>query len=146
MGHSLVSAQKAGPVVFAKLQFIRPNYEFQHFQVSSHFVVFSVFIEICFKQIVTTFGTGQSYIELQTMRHVEHKTSIYIEFKTLRQDGQILYIEQEGFESGRDFLSIALVNGFVEFRYNLGSGAAVLRSLKKVIMGMWHSVSVKVTQ
>ena len=29
------------------------------------------------------------------MRHVEHKTSIYIEFKTLRYDGQILYTEQE---------------------------------------------------
>ena len=77
------------------------------------------------------------------MRHVEHKTSIYIEFKTLRNDGQILYIEQEGLESGRDFLSLAIVNGFVEFRYNLGSGPAVLRSLKKVIPGMWHSVSVK---
>ena len=29
------------------------------------------------------------------MRHVEHKTSIDIEFKTLRYDGQILYTEQE---------------------------------------------------
>ena len=87
--------------------------------------------------------SGQSYIELQTMRHVEHKTSIYMEFKTLRNDGQLLYIEQEGSETGRDFLSLAVVNGFVEFRYNLGSGPAVLRSLKKVIPGMWHSVSVK---
>ena len=38
--------------------------------------------------------SGQSYIELQTMRHVEHKTSIYIEFKTHRYDGQLLYTEQ----------------------------------------------------
>ena len=37
---------------------------------------------------------GQSYIELQTMRHVEHKTSIYIEFKTHRYDGQLIYTEQ----------------------------------------------------
>ena len=133
------------------------------------------------------------------MRHVEHRTSIYIEFKTLRYDGQLLYTEQasfifcqvtgrvmlkvlnyfwkffpvakqwihiyvnfkfhpcenceqgflhdfplqEGSESGRDFLAVSIVNGFVEFRYNLGSGLAVLRSLKKVIPGMWHSVSVK---
>ena len=38
--------------------------------------------------------SGQSHIELQTMRHVEHKTSIYIEFKTHRYDGQLLYTEQ----------------------------------------------------
>ena len=38
--------------------------------------------------------SGQSYIELQTMRHVEHKTSIYIEFKTHRYDGQLIYTEQ----------------------------------------------------
>ena len=50
---------------------------------------------------------------------------------------------QEGGDSGGDFLSLAVVNGFVEFRYNLGSGPAVLRSLKKVILGMWHSVNVK---
>ena len=50
---------------------------------------------------------------------------------------------QEGSDTGRDFLSVSIVNGFVEFRYNLGSGPAVLRSLKKVILGMWHSVSVK---
>ena len=50
---------------------------------------------------------------------------------------------QEGADTGRDFLSVSIVNGFVEFRYNLGSGPAVLRSLKKVILGMWHSVSVK---
>ena len=31
----------------------------------------------------------------------------------------------------------------MEFRYNLGNGPAVLRSLKKVILGMWHSVNVK---
>ena len=30
----------------------------------------------------------------------------------------------------------------MEFRYNLGSGAAVLKSLKKVVPGMWHSVKV----
>ena len=52
-------------------------------------------------------------------------------------------IQQEGAESGMDFLSVSVVNGFVEFRYNLGSGPAVLRSLKKVILGMWHSVNVK---
>ena len=38
---------------------------------------------------------GQSYIELQTMRHVEHKTSIYIEFKTLRNDRQICNISSK---------------------------------------------------
>ena len=70
------------------------------------------------------------------MRHVEHRTSIYIEFKTLRYDGQLLYTEQEGSESGRDFLALSIVNGFVEFRYNLGSGLAVLRSLKKIIPGL----------
>jgi len=92
--------------------------------------------------------SGNSYLELDTLRHAEHKTSLYMEFRSTRSDGQLLYIEQEASRGkvgagGRDFLSLSVLQGFVEFRYNLGSGPAILRSLRKIIPGQWHSVSVK---
>ena len=37
-----------------------------------------------------------------------------------------------------DFLSVALVDGFVEFRYDLGSGAVSIRSPERVRPGHWH--------
>ena len=37
-----------------------------------------------------------------------------------------------------DFLSLALVDGFVEFRYDLGSGPVSIRSPERVRPGHWH--------
>ena len=37
--------------------------------------------------------------------------------------GVVLYASQDGSNKG-DFLSLNLVDGFVQFRYNLGSGFA----------------------
>ena len=37
-----------------------------------------------------------------------------------------------------DFLSVALVDGFVEFRYDLGSGAVSIRSPERIRPGHWH--------
>ena len=43
-----------------------------------------------------------------------------------------------------DFISLAIVQGFVEFRYDLGSGVPlVLRSAEPVQLGHWHHVVAK---
>lgn len=39
-----------------------------------------------------------------------------------------------------DFVSLAMVGGHLEFRYELGSGLAVLRSAEPLALGRWHRV------
>ena len=43
-----------------------------------------------------------------------------------------------------DFISLAIIQGYVEFRYDLGSGVPlVLRSAEPVKLGHWHHVVAK---
>lgn len=85
--------------------------------------------------------SGYSYIRLQPLK-AYHKLSIEIEFVSYSEDGILLYNQQRADGRG-DFVSIALVNGFVEFRYNLGSGFALLTSVDKIELSKYHKVVVK---
>lgn len=40
-------------------------------------------------------------------------------------------------------MTFFLYSSHVEFRYNLGSGAAVIRTLKKISLGHWHRIQAK---
>jgi agrin len=71
-----------------------------------------------------------------------HKLNIDIELKTFSENGLILYDQQKADGSG-DFVSLALVNGFVEFRYNLGDGVVTLTSLEKLTLNEYHTISAK---
>lgn len=44
-----------------------------------------------------------------------------------------------------DYFSLALVNGRVEFRYNLGSGVAVIQSETDIELNRWHAVTASLT-
>lgn len=69
-----------------------------------------------------------------------NKVQVELEFRTFTDSGILLYSQQQRDGSG-DFLSLALVDGFVEFRYNLGSGPALIRSHEQVQMKRFHRVS-----
>ncbi|CAH2050484.1 unnamed protein product, partial [Iphiclides podalirius] len=58
------------------------------------------------------------------------------------ENGVILYNQQKPDGTG-DFVSLALVNGYLEFRYNLGNGAIILTSLEKITLNEYHKVSAK---
>lgn len=53
-------------------------------------------------------------------------TDIELIFKTSASSGLLLYNGYTG-EPAADFISIALVNGHVEFRFNLGTGPVAIR-------------------
>lgn len=53
--------------------------------------------------------------------------------------GLILYNGQQSGGSG-DFVSLGLNGGFVEFRFDVGSGPAVIKSALPVSLGQWHTV------
>lgn len=57
---------------------------------------------------------GTSYIRLKPLK-AYHKLNIDIEFKAFTENGVILYNQQKADGTG-DFVSLALVNGYIEFR------------------------------
>lgn len=84
-------------------------------------------------------GAG-SYLALPALTNTHHELRLDVEFKPLAPDGILLF---SGGKIGpvEDFVSLAMVDGHLEFRYELGSGLAVLRSQKPLTLGRWHRVS-----
>ena len=87
---------------------------------------------------------GQSFVELQPLQNVDHKVSIDMEVRPEAgsRDGIIFYAHQNPNGDG-DFLSVTLRRGYVEFRYDLGSGLAVIRSTRRLVPGRWHRIQAK---
>lgn len=82
-----------------------------------------------------------SFLELPTLSHVSKAFHIELWFLARRPNGLLLYNGQNSNGNG-DFLSINLVNGHVQLRYDLGSGVANLTSQDKIKSNVWHSVKV----
>ncbi|XP_020951151.1 basement membrane-specific heparan sulfate proteoglycan core protein isoform X13 [Sus scrofa] len=84
-------------------------------------------------------GTG-SYLALPALTNTHHELRLDVEFKPLAPDGILVF---SGGQSGpvEDFVSLAMVGGHLEFRYELGSGLAILRSSEPLALGRWHHVS-----
>ncbi|XP_035999684.1 pikachurin isoform X3 [Fundulus heteroclitus] len=57
-------------------------------------------------------------------------------------DGVLLYSDDAG---SRDFLAINMVDRYVEFRFDCGSGEAVIRSEEQISLESWHELRVSRT-
>ncbi|XP_023932250.1 agrin-like isoform X3 [Lingula anatina] len=91
--------------------------------------------------ISTPSFSGQSWLQFRMLTGVDKFNRIEITFKTHNKDGILLYNSQ--FVEGRgDFISLAIVNGYVEYRYDLGSGPALIRSTKPIQLNRQHHVMV----
>eukprot|EP00061_Rhincodon_typus_P017007 g45502.t1 len=64
---------------------------------------------------------------------------INLEFRASDLDGLLLY---NGQKKGKDFISLALVRGHVELRFNTGSGTGIIISKTLIEPGKWHQVVV----
>ncbi|KAG7223438.1 hypothetical protein INR49_015541 [Caranx melampygus] len=69
-------------------------------------------------------------------------TEFELTFRPSMPDGVLLYSDDAG--SG-DFLAINLVNRYVEFRFDCGSGGAVIRSEEQISLDTWHELKVSRT-
>ena len=70
---------------------------------------------------------GTSYLQFLGLRRtVLMFTEIEIVFKPSDKDGLLLY---NGYRTDRtgDYIALSLRGGFLEFRFNLGTGPALLR-------------------
>ncbi|XP_076277738.1 agrin-like isoform X5 [Lasioglossum baleicum] len=84
---------------------------------------------------------GKSYVRMSRLK-AYHKFSVEVEFKTYADNGIILYNQQKSDGTG-DFVSLAIVDGHVQFRYNLGNGPVILTSPERVTMKTFHHVAAK---
>lgn len=83
--------------------------------------------------------SGTSFLRIPVIKNATNEMKIEVEFKSLNKDGIILFNSQEEDGSG-DFVSLTLNQGYVELRYDLGSGLAVIRSAKPIKTNKYHRI------
>ncbi|XP_060115564.1 basement membrane-specific heparan sulfate proteoglycan core protein [Heteronotia binoei] len=90
---------------------------------------------------VTTpfFHGGDAFVSYPPLTNIHYELRVDMELKPLSPDGLLLFSGGNGAPVA-DFVSLGMANGHVEFRYELGSGTAVLRSPKPLELGQWHKV------
>ncbi|XP_038145818.1 agrin isoform X3 [Cyprinodon tularosa] len=89
------------------------------------------------KYFIPSFG-GQSYLAFPTMS-AYHTARIAMEFRASEMNGLLLY---NGQMRKKDFISLALVNGRVELKFNTGSGTGTVISKVQITPGRWHQLVV----
>uniref|UniRef100_A0A3B3CBM8 Agrin n=1 Tax=Oryzias melastigma TaxID=30732 RepID=A0A3B3CBM8_ORYME len=89
------------------------------------------------KYFIPSFG-GQSYLAFPMLK-AYHTVRITMGFRASEMNGLLLY---NGKRESKDFISLALINGRVELRFNTGSGTGTLTSKVQVSQGHWHQVEV----
>ncbi|KAG9332758.1 hypothetical protein JZ751_014857 [Albula glossodonta] len=92
------------------------------------------------------FFSGDSYLELKGLQtygsDLQQKVSISVVFLANDSNGMIFYNGQKNDGKG-DFISLALNDGILEFRYDLGKGPAVIRSKERIRMNVWNTVNLE---
>ena len=89
--------------------------------------------------VITPSFSGQSFIRYSSPTDIISTTEIELIFNPLSHTGILLYLGDV--TKSRDFLSLSLVNGHVEFRYDLGSSPAVIISNVSVSLESWHTLN-----
>ena len=72
-------------------------------------------------------------------KDVRARTTISASIKPLEKDGLIIYVARST-SPFFDFISIGLYDGYVEFRYNLGSDTVEIRSTERIELNRWHTI------
>ncbi|XP_040007845.1 basement membrane-specific heparan sulfate proteoglycan core protein isoform X2 [Xiphias gladius] len=92
-------------------------------------------------ELVTTplFDGVESYIAYPPLTNIHDDLRVELEFKPLDRDGLMFFCGGKKMKV-EDFVAISMVEGHVEFRYELGTGQAILLSPEPVSLGQWHRV------
>ncbi|XP_064813459.1 basement membrane-specific heparan sulfate proteoglycan core protein isoform X4 [Oncorhynchus masou masou] len=92
-------------------------------------------------ELVTTplFDGMDSYIAYPPLTNIHNDLRIEMEFKPMALDGLMFFSVGKKMKT-EDFVSLEMVDGYVQFRYELGTGQAVLRSPEPITLGQWHRV------
>ncbi|XP_040441615.1 LOW QUALITY PROTEIN: basement membrane-specific heparan sulfate proteoglycan core protein [Falco naumanni] len=89
---------------------------------------------------VPSFGEAGAFVSYPPLTNVHHELRVEAEFLPLAPDGLLLFSAGKA-APVEDFVALTMAGGHLEFRYELGSGPAVLRSTEPVTLGHWHRVT-----
>uniref|UniRef100_M3YTT9 Pikachurin n=1 Tax=Mustela putorius furo TaxID=9669 RepID=M3YTT9_MUSPF len=82
---------------------------------------------------------GHSYVTFEPLKNSYQAFQITLEFRAEAEDGLLLYCGEN--ENGRgDFMSLAIIRRSLQFRFNCGTGVAIIISESKIKLGAWHTV------
>ncbi|WAR15211.1 PGBM-like protein, partial [Mya arenaria] len=98
--------------------------------------------EQCYPNVPVTspYFNRTSFISYAPVDNVPFANNIELEFKPQSlQDGIIMY-EGDNEDGSGDFLAIVQKDGYLEFRFDTGSGPAIVRSRNPVRVGEWTSI------
>ncbi|XP_053142522.1 protein eyes shut homolog [Hemicordylus capensis] len=74
--------------------------------------------------------------------NIRRKVHIQLQFRPLSTEGILFYTAQHLSPRSGDFLSISLVNGYVQLRYNLGDRTVILQTFQNIDIAsnMWYLI------
>ncbi|XP_070527632.1 basement membrane-specific heparan sulfate proteoglycan core protein isoform X2 [Cardiocondyla obscurior] len=84
----------------------------------------------------------ESFISFPPLPDSYLKFNIEISFKPESYDGILLYNDESAQGHG-DFIILSLNNGYPQFKFDLGSGPAVIRADKPVTLSEWHTIKIQ---
>ncbi|KAK6492955.1 pikachurin-like isoform X1 [Huso huso] len=84
---------------------------------------------------------GYSHMTFEPLKYSYQTFQITIEFKADSEDGLLLYCGENDHGRG-DFISLAIIRRRLQFRFNCGSGPAVIISESRIKLGSWHSATI----
>uniref|UniRef100_A0A7N6A6L9 Heparan sulfate proteoglycan 2 n=1 Tax=Anabas testudineus TaxID=64144 RepID=A0A7N6A6L9_ANATE len=92
-------------------------------------------------ELVTTpqFDGEESFIAYPPLTNIHDDLRVELEFKPQERDGLMFFCGGKKMKV-EDFVAISMVDGHLEFRYELGTGQAILLSPEPVTLGQWHRV------
>ena len=85
--------------------------------------------------------SGESYIEYPKLPNAFDSFTIKLTFNPAQPNGLLLFnsLSKGNFS---DYVSLAIINSHIVYRYNLGSGDAEIASVSPVSLNEWHSVTI----
>ena len=96
------------------------------------------------RPIDTPMFEGDSYMSLPGIEGAVLQLRFSIRFLALKSGNMLLLYNGQTIFPGRgDFISLAIHEGRVEFRFNMGSGTGILRSASNISVGFWHTVIIE---
>ncbi|XP_023392683.1 pikachurin [Pteropus vampyrus] len=98
--------------------------------------------ESCSEDIIIQYPQffGHSYVTFEPLKNSYQAFQITLEFRAEAEDGLLLYCGEN--EHGRgDFMALAIIRRSLQFRFNCGTGVAIIISETKIKLGGWHTVT-----
>lgn len=84
--------------------------------------------------------TGSSWLAFPALRGAYKHVQVTLELRPEAYDG-IFFLTGERDDMAGDFMALLLHQGFVEFRFDCGSGVGVVRSEETVLLNQWNHIT-----